>query len=51
MNPVIYSPQKRQKDVADLKLSKNEVERREKLRQDETRRELEKVKKRRIVSI
>ena len=32
-----------------MKLSKKEVERRERLRQDETRRELEKVKKRRIV--
>lgn len=32
-----------------MKLSKKEVERREHLRQEETRRELEKVKKRRIV--
>lgn len=32
-----------------MKLSKKEVERRERLRQEETRRELEKVKKRRIV--
>ena len=32
-----------------MKLSKKEVERRERLRQDETRRELEKVKKRKIV--
>ena len=31
-------------------MSKAEIERREKLRQEETRRELEKVKKRRIVS-
>ena len=43
--------QKRQQDVSDFKLSKAEVERREKQRQDETRRELEKVKKRKVVSI
>ena len=42
--------QKRQQDVSDFKLSKTEVERRENQRQDETRRELEKVKKRKAVS-
>ena len=36
--------------MSDFKLSKTEVERREKQRQDETRRELEKVKKRKAVS-
>ncbi len=33
-----------------LKLSKKEVERRERQRQEETKRELEKVKKRKLVS-
>lgn len=42
-------PQKLKQEASDLKLSKKEIERRDRLRQEETKRELEKVKNRRIV--
>ena len=43
--------QKRDLEVEQMNLSEHEIERRERQRQEEMRRELEKVKKRRIVRI
>ena len=43
--------QKRDLEVEQMKLSEHEIEKRERQRQEEMRRELEKVKKRRLVRI
>ena len=44
------SQQKREQEVTEKQVSRKEIEKREKVRQEEMKRELEKVKKRRIVS-